>query len=49
MHLQIEGNTPLHYAVQYAYSRITAELLKYGADESIQNNYGKTPWEIQEQ
>ena len=40
------GNTPLHYAIGYRYNHIKHYLIaQVGADESLVNKDGKTPWE----
>ena len=38
-------NTPLHYALSFQNYDIADLLLKYGADESIKNSDGLTPWQ----
>ena len=38
-------NTPLHYALSFQNYDIADLLLKYGADESIKNVDGLTPWQ----
>ena len=38
-------NTPLHYALSFQNYDIADLLLKYGADESIKNSVGLTPWQ----
>ena len=38
--------TPLHWAVQRGFGESVEILLRYGADVSIENKFGKTPFEI---
>jgi len=45
----IEGHTPLHYAVSFNSIAVIDTLIKYGASENIKNNAGATPWEATEQ
>lgn len=37
------GNTPLHYAAEFAQPNMIASLLANGADPNFQNNAGETP------
>ena len=38
--------TPLHWAVQRGYEDSVEVLLRYGADVSLENKFGKTPFDI---
>ena len=38
-------NTPLHYALSYQNFTICDMLLRSGADESVKNYKGLTPWQ----
>lgn len=42
---QNEGNTPLHYAFHKNNAKIGALLTTYGADDTLTNEYGFTPYE----
>ena len=42
----IEGATPLHYAVNQESSPFTKLLVEAGADTTKANNFGKTPLHI---
>lgn len=42
--MEVEDCTPLHFAVEYAQYEILCMLLYYGADTSIRNIYGMTPF-----
>ena len=41
-----EGNTPLHYCVIYNKMECLRLLLRVGANPNIDNNNGKTPYDI---
>ena len=38
--------TPLHWAVQRGFEDSVEVLLRYGADVSLENKFGKTPFDI---
>jgi len=42
----LEGNTPLHIAVARGDTRCIDVLIGNKCDETVQNNDGKTPWEM---
>jgi len=42
----LEGNTPLHIAVARGDTRCIDMLIGNKCDEMVQNNDGKTPWEM---
>ena len=39
------GNTPLHFAMYYKHEELKYMLLAEGADDTVTNNEGLTPWE----
>ena len=41
-----EGQTPLHFAIRYNYTRTINILIHNGADETVENKEGKLPWEM---
>ena len=41
-----DGNTALHYALQYGDQGVARYLIKKGADYNLPNNDGKTPVQI---
>ena len=46
LHVESDGNTPLHYVVDRNYGEIVGLFLKNGADINSINNLGKTPLNI---
>ena len=40
-----EGNTPIHYAKAFKYTKLCHLLIKKGANDSIRNKKGVLPWE----
>jgi ankyrin repeat protein len=41
-----QGNTALHYAVGYGYQALAKYLISHGADDTIMNLQGQTPYEM---
>jgi len=41
-----DGQTPLHFAIRYNYTRTVNILIHNGADETVENKEGKLPWEM---
>jgi hypothetical protein len=41
----LNGDTPLHFAMKQRNFNVVDILVQHGANESIQNNQGLTPWE----
>ena len=39
------GNTPLHYALSHKNFQVVNLLIKFGADENIENCFGLCPWQ----
>ncbi|EPY50089.1 hypothetical protein SPOG_03558 [Schizosaccharomyces cryophilus OY26] len=46
LNVHIHTSSPLHYAVAQGNTKLVANLLREGADPTIQNGNGKTPYEI---
>ena len=44
--IENDGNTPLHFAVEQDFRKIIDLLIDNGADETIENFSGKTPWDL---
>lgn len=42
----LEGNTPLHFAISCGFKKCIDVLVENGANEKIKNNNGITPWEM---
>jgi ankyrin repeat protein len=40
------GDTPLHYAAEYNSMEAAQMLIKLGADKTVKNDAGKTPYEV---
>jgi ankyrin repeat protein len=40
------GNTSLHYAIGYGYEALSKYLISHGADDSIMNLNGQSPYEM---
>ena len=39
------GNTPLHYALSHKNFQVVNLLIKFGAEENIENRFGLCPWQ----
>jgi hypothetical protein len=42
---QHEGQSALHYCFKFHYQQLANTLLSYGADDTLPNNFGLTPYE----
>lgn len=43
--VQAKGNTALHYAIRYGFEEIVDALHSAGADDTLVNAFGLTPYE----
>ena len=41
-----DGNSALHFAINGNFMKCIDTLITFGADESVKNNQGMTPWEL---
>lgn len=44
--VDVDGNTPLHFAFAYAHVEVGAMLSERGADMEARNGSGKTPQDV---
>ena len=41
----LDGNSALHFAINGNFRKCIDTLIQFGANESVKNNMGQTPWE----
>lgn len=48
-HVNLQGNTSLHIAIDLGHKNCISLLIEYGASEQIENKLRMTPWQMGDQ